>query len=552
MLAECYSEERGLEKDEHMAAQWIDKAAALGCPGAMHRKAMQILKAIEFSNPDKVNRVLCDFDDTYDSGFGDMTLRSELDQSLNTSRGRAMSASPSRRNSTDSRRKGSNERNRDRSTERDIERNMLVTTGASNLQDDLVDRDEEDNEKLQFAMQLLLQAAELDFVSAKTDLGILFELSSDDEKALKWFSLASAGGCPKAMNRLGLLYFHGKGTVQNLERSFSLFLSAARAGDRDANNNAGSCLEQGLGTEMRPAAALVYYLKGAEMDSPQAMFSLGYLLIRSSVKALSDLKMAMEMQATHAYRDDWDRRGDVSTLKERFSSGGNTPPRGTMGSHRGPDGSVKQNLDSSMGIASAAGTASVDITQLLSLEDSGAGKGAGSGPPKKPTKPIRPFSVPHNSVVYSSMPNGKKVISANTAQSNLSKSVNSALQLSMMMSSPHSDPYRSVDTGAKDSLEVQHEKAEGQVKEGVRWLRAAAERGILDARYQLGLVYEQVNYTLSAIRVVISIMLFVSSVMPSVGLKFQNNVFNKYNISDIIYCSMSDRVTFLYTCTHRG
>ena len=498
MLAECYSEELGLEKDEHMAAQWIDKAAGLGCPGAMHRKAMHILKAIEFSNPDKVNQVLCDFEDTYDSGFGDMTVRSEMDQSnspLNSSRGRAMSASPLRRSADGRNKGGTSERNRDRSTERDIERNMVATPGLNTIQDDLMDRDEEDNEKLQYAMQLLLQAAEMDFVAAKTDLGILFELSADDEKALKWFTLASGGGCPKAMNRLGLLYFNGKGTVQNLERSFSLFLSAARAGDRDANNNAGSCLEQGLGTEMRPAAALVYYQRGAEMDSPQAMFSLGYLLIRSSVKALSDLKMAMEMQAAHSYRDDWDRRGDVSTLKERFSASGTTPPRGTMGSHRGPDGSVRQRLDSSMGIASIAGTASVDITQLLSLQDSGSA--AKSVPPKKPTKPIRPFSVPHNSNAYNTAPTSKKGHSLNTAPVNLSKSTSTALQLSLMIPTPHNDLYSSIDAGGKDSLEVQHDRAEGQVKEGVRWLRAAAERGILDARYQLGLVYEQVDHALS-------------------------------------------------------
>jgi TPR repeat protein len=31
---------------------------------------------------------------------------------------------------------------------------------------------------------------------------------------LRWFSLAAEEGCPKASNRLGLLYFHGKGTYR--------------------------------------------------------------------------------------------------------------------------------------------------------------------------------------------------------------------------------------------------------------------------------------------------------------------------------------------------
>lgn len=492
MLAECYSEERGLEKDEHLSSEWIDKAAQLGCPGALHKKAMQTLRGLEFSHPDEVSKALNNFEDTYESGFGDMDLGSVMDDSLSPTRsirGRGESRSPSRGKSTEDGANKSNERQRDRSTERDIERQMRNGSTASH--DDRMDRDDEEDENLQCAMQLLLQSAEKDFVGAKTDLGILFEMASDHEKAFKWFTLASCGGCPKATNRLGLLYFHGKGATQHLERAFSLFISAAKSGDRDANNNAGSCLEQGLGTEMRPAAAMSYYLRGAEMDSPQAMYSLGYLLIRSSVKALEDLKVASEMQMAHTYREQWEKRGGVPLLTDRVSPVSNIP-RGTVGSHRGPNGSGKMPIDTlAMATSQSAGIAAVDLSSST-REDSG-----------KPRKPLRPFSVPHNSNLYSSssysnkgvaslrssMGNG---ISNSTAPVNISKTLND-LSLSLVLPSRSNESHTGNEDLATESLEAQQVKAQHQVREGVRWLRAAAERGVLDARYQLGLVYEQVS-----------------------------------------------------------
>ena len=493
MLAECYSEERGLEKDEHLSSEWVDKAAQLGCPGALHRKAMQTLRALEFSHPDEVSKALNNFEDTYESGFGDMDLGSAMDDSLSPGRsirGRGASRSPSKGKSTEDGANKSNERQRDRSTERDIERQMRNGSTASH--DDRMDRDDEEDENLQYAMQLLLQAAEKDFVAAKTDLGILFEMASDNEKAFKWFTLASGGGCPKATNRLGLLYFHGKGATQHLERAFSLFLSAAKSGDRDANNNAGSCLEQGLGTEMRPAAAMNYYLRGAEMDSPQAMYSLGYLLIRSSVKALEDLKVAREMQMSHSYRE---QRGGIPMLTDRISPV-SVIPRGTAGSHRGPSGSgsVKIPLDAlAVATSQSAGIAAVDLSSST-REDN-----------RKPRKPLRPFSVPHNSNVYSTSygNNGNKgaaslrssmtnAISSSTAPVNISKTFND-LSLSLVLPSRSNDSHAAGEDTATESLEAQQDKAQHQVREGVRWLRAAAERGVLDARYQLGLVYEQVS-----------------------------------------------------------
>lgn len=489
MLAECYSTASGLEKDEHMASEWLERATELRCPGALYRKAMRILRDLEFS-PDKVRKLLCNFDDTYESGFGDTLPGSEVDQMSSpsrSSRGRAMSACPLMRSRTEGQLHGNSSdrrRDRDRSTEREIEMNMR-SSQIRQSRETVIDRDEEDEENFQHAMQLLRESAERGFVAAKTDLGNMFELAADDDSAFRWFEVASSVGCPKAMNKLGLLFFHGKGTAQDLERAFSLFISAAKAGDKDANNNAGSCLEQGLGTEMRHAAALTYYLKGAEMDSVPAMYSLGYLLIRSSVKSLEDLKVAREMHSahTHTHSDDWDRQGRYNT-RDKFSNTSNTF-RNSMDGDHGLEGSVKTRLGASMAGVSAsyAGIASVDIFSSISEQE------------KKGKKPPRPLSVPHNSNMFSNTQRtstSQRNSASNSRPVSLSKSASHALSLSLANAPRLNDSYSSAQT-AIDSLESQQEKAEAQVKEGVRWLRAAAERGMLDARYQLGLVYQQVD-----------------------------------------------------------
>jgi hypothetical protein len=56
----------------------------------------------------------------------------------------------------------------------------------NSLMDNLRDEEEEDSLYLQTAVNLLLQAAEEGFIAAKTDLGILFELAMDPEKAIRY------------------------------------------------------------------------------------------------------------------------------------------------------------------------------------------------------------------------------------------------------------------------------------------------------------------------------------------------------------------------------
>ena len=81
------------------------------------------------------------------------------------------------------------------------------------------------------------------------------------------FSLASTNGCPKGLNNLGLMYFHGKGVIKQPEIAYQKFIQASQWGDADACNNAGICLEQGIGIEKSIHDALRYYHLGARTCS---------------------------------------------------------------------------------------------------------------------------------------------------------------------------------------------------------------------------------------------------------------------------------------------
>ena len=247
MLAECYRGEYGLDKDEHLSAEWIEKAVLLNCPGAMHKKAKQILKLLDFTNQQNIYKILTFFqssgganeiefynnDNTYTPG-------SELDQvasPLSTFRNNSRSKNKNKNKNKDRSRSpmqelasteyidehdenriddyngGKSQREKElRGEGRPIDRNLdqLSAISPSNTSTDTNvnamrnirrgreseesnnDNDNDDDYydddylNLESAIQLLLKSAELNFVAAKTDLGILHELAQDCKKAADW------------------------------------------------------------------------------------------------------------------------------------------------------------------------------------------------------------------------------------------------------------------------------------------------------------------------------------------------------------------------------
>eukprot|EP00596_Hydrurales_sp_CCMP1899_P003460 CAMPEP_0119049084 /NCGR_PEP_ID=MMETSP1177-20130426/62692_1 /TAXON_ID=2985 /ORGANISM="Ochromonas sp, Strain CCMP1899" /LENGTH=873 /DNA_ID=CAMNT_0007025861 /DNA_START=409 /DNA_END=3030 /DNA_ORIENTATION=+ len=508
MLSSCYSQGLGVDLDEHVASQWVEKAAAMGCPGALHKQAIQMLRALEFRDTDYVSKLMIyleprDIKPTDNIMFHSfngsvMDLSSpkrstkkniDLNMSIRSSGDLSKSLIYPRGEPTKSLKQGISPLKQGISPLRGRGERLNNNDTDNSMIDNLRDQEEEDSLYLQTAVSLLLQAAEAGFIAAKTDLGILFELAMDPEKAIRWFSLAAEEGCPKASNRLGLLYFHGKGTAPSPERAFSLFIAAAKAGDRDANNNAGACLEQGIGTVIKLSGALSYYKCGAELDSAQAMYSLGYLLIRTSVTALEELNSERGLYSSTI---DFNRGRDEKII---YSGNGKFAAM--------HDASISYNKKAFFG---GSHRRSEDIclnSMSYEVEDARYSLSATS-PPNRGSRASEEKDVRFNSPsrIRASVDNyfNKTTSEAITLSKPLHKpprpvslppSTGRHLTPQIPQQSTELVVPSRMDLKDNDQYESQQMKIESQVREGVKWLRTAAELGVIEARYQLGLVYER-------------------------------------------------------------
>jgi TPR repeat protein len=141
-----------------------------------------------------------------------------------------------------------------------------------------------------------------------TNLGVVFEKAGDFDEAENWYSKASSLGCCRALNLLGMLQYHGRGSyarkrlgndsVGEKKLAFLSFCASAKGGHANAFFNCGNCLEYGIGTEADAAKAMASYREGAALGCPQAMYSLGYLLVKEELKQLSRIDPSSAEYAT--------------------------------------------------------------------------------------------------------------------------------------------------------------------------------------------------------------------------------------------------------------
>ncbi|CAE7561547.1 SEL1L2, partial [Symbiodinium microadriaticum] len=146
-------------------------------------------------------------------------------------------------------------------------------------------------ELFQKAIRMFSESAEMGHTDAQTALGQLYELSADDETAVKWYVAASSRGCSRARNLLAMMYFEGKGVPKLKEKAYELFKQAANGGDVCAMNNVAMCLEQGIGVDKDVACALQIYKTGADSGSAQSAYSYGYLLVQHAMASIVGSKV---------------------------------------------------------------------------------------------------------------------------------------------------------------------------------------------------------------------------------------------------------------------
>lgn len=100
-------------------------------------------------------------------------------------------------------------------------------------------------------------------------------LLEDSERAAPWVKAAADAGLPEARLR------HGRWLLERGEARAALgqFLRAARAGDVDAWNMVGRCLETGWGVAADPRRAARWYLRAARAGHAWGQYNLGHLLL---------------------------------------------------------------------------------------------------------------------------------------------------------------------------------------------------------------------------------------------------------------------------------
>jgi TPR repeat protein len=102
----------------------------------------------------------------------------------------------------------------------------------------------------------------------------------DEIEAMRWWGLAADQGCADSMHAMGLILQVGRGGVpQNLQRSFELFLDAAKVGHRQAIAKVGMCFYRGDGVDENLTEARKWFAKG-NRQSATSKFMLGHMMVR--------------------------------------------------------------------------------------------------------------------------------------------------------------------------------------------------------------------------------------------------------------------------------
>jgi len=292
MAGICYLSGYGVDEDRNHGLHLLERSANIGgCPAAKTEIAKQILRDLKLKDPKSIKKYFyLDAPPT----FGPLTNGPPTSASVLTRQSSQPLNIPSWNPDPTSRRKHQDLQQ----TEVDDNGPLTINTAADekteydNADDYPVDAAAElVHHDIQYAMKLLLDAASEGHIEAKTELGIIYEEIDDNEQAAKWYSLASNGGCSKGTCQLGILLFFSKANyVGTKPKAFSLFSMAAKNGQPDAYNGLGLCYEAGVGTESNLSLAIVNYRLGAKLGSSQAMYNLGYLLVKNAIEVLDDRK----------------------------------------------------------------------------------------------------------------------------------------------------------------------------------------------------------------------------------------------------------------------
>lgn len=99
----------------------------------------------------------------------------------------------------------------------------------------------------------------------------------DFKTALKEFQEDAEKGDPESQNRIGLLYWEGKGTTKDCNEAMKWFQRAAEKGHAEAQLHIGEMYQGGEGVKSDYAEALKWYRKAAEQGNAEGQWAMFFM-----------------------------------------------------------------------------------------------------------------------------------------------------------------------------------------------------------------------------------------------------------------------------------
>ncbi|MCC5835683.1 MAG: SEL1-like repeat protein [Opitutales bacterium] len=127
----------------------------------------------------------------------------------------------------------------------------------------------------------LLEQAEAGDTEAQAALGRLhgtgLGVESDNDEAMKWFSLAAEEGNAWAQNGIGFIYEHGRGVEVDDAEAVKWYRRAAEQGNPWAQRNLGARYLEGRGVDQDEIEAIIWFRLAADQGNTWGQHHLGEL-----------------------------------------------------------------------------------------------------------------------------------------------------------------------------------------------------------------------------------------------------------------------------------
>jgi len=147
------------------------------------------------------------------------------------------------------------------------------------------------------AMNHYQVAADAGLAQAQAKLGYIFDVSNQDEMAVRWYREASMQHDPDGEFGLGEMYAKGEGVEQDFDMAVEMYIRAAVGGHAQARRVLANAYEHGaLGRDVDAAEALRWLRLAADSGDANAMRRMATLFRDGGLGIAPDPALAEQWQ----------------------------------------------------------------------------------------------------------------------------------------------------------------------------------------------------------------------------------------------------------------